>query len=127
MTRVARYHGVRPPFALAIAWQESGWQQDEISSARAIGIMQVLPSTGRWLSQLVGFHLDIWHTRGNVRAGVIYLRFLEDHTPHHRRAIAGYYQGLASVRAHGMYHSTRRYVASVRALERSFRAGHYPL
>ena len=35
-------------------------------------------------------------------------------------AVAGYYQGLASVKAHGMYPDTRQYVADVLALQQRF-------
>ena len=35
-------------------------------------------------------------------------------------AIAGYYQGLASVRSRGMYEDTQRYVANVQALRSRF-------
>ena len=42
----ARRHGVDPRLALAIAWQESGWNQRQVSVANAIGVMQVIPSSG---------------------------------------------------------------------------------
>jgi len=35
-------------------------------------------------------------------------------------AIAGYFQGLASVKAHGMYPDTRLYVDDVLALQQRF-------
>ena len=38
-------------------------------------------------------------------------------------AAAGYYQGLGSVRAHGMYTDTRRYVRNVMALQTRFGGG----
>ncbi len=50
VVRIARQHGVDPHLALAVAWQESGWQQRRISSAGAIGVMQVLPGTARWMA-----------------------------------------------------------------------------
>ena len=46
----ARRHGVPPNLALAVSWQESGWQMHRTSSAHAIGAMQVLPATGAWMS-----------------------------------------------------------------------------
>ncbi len=53
----ARRYDVPPKLALAIAWQESGWQQRRISSAGAIGVMQVMPDTGRWMR---------WYRRSQV-------------------------------------------------------------
>ena len=38
--------GVDPQLALAVSWQESGWQMDRRSDAGAVGAMQVLPASG---------------------------------------------------------------------------------
>lgn len=121
----ARRHGVDPNLALAVSWQEAGWQMHHVSYAHAIGAMQVIPATGRWMSDLVGRRLHLRDTRDNVTAGVVLLKVLLDQAPR-RRAIAGYYQGLAGVRAHGMYPDTRRYVANVLALRHRFARGDYP-
>jgi soluble lytic murein transglycosylase-like protein len=124
VVRVARRWGVSPHLALAIAWQESGWQQDVRSSSGAIGIMQVMPATGRWVDgYLVDRDLDIRRSTDNVVAGVAFLNWLLDTARLYRRAIAGYYQGLASVRRHNMFDSTRAYVRSVKALRYRSRHG----
>ncbi|MDQ3504069.1 MAG: LysM peptidoglycan-binding domain-containing protein, partial [Actinomycetota bacterium] len=47
----ARRHGVDPSLAVAVAYHESGFQQRVVSGVDAIGIMQVLPSTGRALGR----------------------------------------------------------------------------
>jgi soluble lytic murein transglycosylase-like protein len=115
---------VSPHLALAIAWQESGWQQNVRSSSGAIGIMQVLPSTGRWVDDyLVDRDLDIRRSTDNVAAGVAFLRWLLDTARLYRRSIAGYYQGLASVRRNNMFDDTRAYVRSVQALRYRSRHG----
>jgi hypothetical protein len=41
-------------------------------------------------------------------------------------AVAGYYQGLAGVRRHGMYRDTKRYVANVVALQERIAGGWNP-
>src|SRR2546421_5314552 len=38
-------HGVNPYLVMGLAWHESGWQAAVVSSAGAVGIMQVMPST----------------------------------------------------------------------------------
>jgi LysM repeat protein len=117
----ARRFGVDPALAVAIAVQESGLNQQRVSSANAVGVMQVVPSSGRWASTLVGRRLDLLDTRDNVVAGVAILSALTSAEREEEVAVAAYYQGLASVRAHGMYADTRRYVADVLALRRKFR------
>jgi LysM repeat protein len=116
---MARHYDVPPRLALAIAWQESGWQQRRVSSAGAIGVMQVMPDTGRWMRWYAGRPLRLRDTHDNVRAGVLTLRVLRSWTKYDRNAIAAYYQGLGAVRRHGHFKDTKRYVASVRAHERN--------
>lgn len=121
----ARQHGVDPDLALAVAWQESGWQMHPVSSAGAIGAMQVLPATGRWMSGVVGRPLNLRDVQDNATAGVVLLDLLLERA-RPKVAVAGYYQGLAGVRRHGMYRDTKRYVANVLALQRQFERGDHP-
>ena len=113
----ARRHGLDPRLALAIAWQESAWSQRQVSVANAIGVMQVIPSSGAWASSLAGRRLDLLNTQDNITAGVVILRSLTRAAATEEQAVAGYYQGLAGVQAHGMYADTRAYVRSVLALK----------
>jgi len=119
VSAMARHYDVPPRLALAIAWQESGWQQRRVSSAGALGVMQVMPATGRWMRWYAGRPLRLRDTHDNVRAGILTLRTLRSWTRYDRNAIAAYYQGLGAVRRHGHFKDTKRYVASVRAHERN--------
>ena len=114
----ARRYDVPPRLALAVAWQESGWQQRRVSSAGAIGVMQVMPDTGRWMRWYAGRRLRLRDTHDNVLAGMLTLRTLRAWTRRDNNAIAAYYQGLGAVRRHGYFTDTKRYVAAVRAHER---------
>jgi LysM repeat protein len=116
----ARAMGVSTALAQAIAYQESGFHQNVVSPANAIGTMQVIPSSGVWASQLVGRTLNLLNPDDNATAGVAILRALIKTSPDLSTAIAGYYQGAASVQANGMFPDTRRYVASVRTLMTRF-------
>ncbi|MHB8275183.1 MAG: LysM peptidoglycan-binding domain-containing protein [Dermatophilaceae bacterium] len=112
----ARRHGVDPKLALAVSWQESGWNQRQVSVANAIGAMQVIPSSGAWASELIGRRLNLLNAQDNITAGVIILRSLTRSASTQTHAIAGYYQGLYSVQNSGMYADTKQYVASVLSL-----------
>lgn len=111
----ARRHGVDPSLALAIAWQESGWNQRAVSPANAIGVMQVIPLSGTWASELLGRKVNLLNTKDNVESGVVILRALTRSTDKLDVAIAGYYQGLYSVQTKGMYADTKVYVAAIKA------------
>ncbi|MDV3221575.1 LysM peptidoglycan-binding domain-containing protein [Intrasporangium sp.] len=113
--RTAIRHGVDPKLALAIAWQESGWNQRAVSVANAIGTMQVIPMSGDWASQLAGRRLDLLDAQDNITAGVVIIRALRTSADSLEHAIAGYYQGLHSVRTKGLFKDTEQYVAAVLA------------
>ena len=109
-------YGVDQRLALAIAYQESGWDQGQVSVADAIGAMQVIPSSGQWASALVGRPLNLLLAQDNATAGVVILRALTQASSSLDLTIAGYYQGLGSVQQNGMYPDTVNYVAVVKAL-----------
>ncbi len=118
VSRMARVYQVPRTLALAIAWQESGWQQRRVSHAGALGVMQVMPDTGRWMRWYAGRPLRLRDTHDNVQAGMLTLRVLRSWTRRDNNAIAAYYQGLGAVREHGYFPDTKRYVRSVRAHQR---------
>jgi LysM repeat protein len=122
----ARRHGVDPNLALAIAWQESGWKQRVVSPANAIGAMQVIPSSGRFSSDIIGRRLDLLNARDNATAGVVLLDWLT-RAATVPNAVAGYYQGLGSVRKNGMFTDTKRYVSNVLRIQKKLQQGWNPL
>jgi hypothetical protein len=117
--------GVNPDLALAISWQEAGWQQKRLSPAGAVGAMQVMPATGRWMSVLAGRKLHLRDLHDNVTAGILLIRTLRSQAGL-KHAVAGYYQGLAGVERDGMYPSTKRYVANVLHLKEKIAGGWNP-
>jgi N-acetylmuramoyl-L-alanine amidase len=119
---VAAANGVPPSLAAAIAWQESGFNNAMVSSANARGVMQVMPGTWDFVEQnLAGTPLNANSATDNVRAGVLYLHHLLQQTGgDESAAIAGYYQGLGSVRSRGLFDDTQKYVANVQALRSRF-------
>lgn len=120
VVRIAKEYGVDPALAQAVAYQESGFNMRAVSPANAIGTMQVIPTTGEWMSTVVGRELNLLVPEDNVTAGVALLRHLTRGNQQLEIAIAGYYQGEAGVRKYGMYADTKRYVANVLALMNNF-------
>jgi LysM repeat protein len=119
---VAAQYGVSPSLAAAIAWQESGFNNAMVSAANARGVMQVMPGTWSFVQDnLAGRALNPDSATDNASAGVLYLKHLLAETGgDESAAIAGYYQGLSSVRTRGMFDDTRQYVANVQALRSRF-------
>src|SRR5690606_8132920 len=88
----AHRFGVPPAFALAVAWQESGWQQAVVSSAGAIGVMQLLPATADWVGEaMLGSSVDPRDLRQNVRGGVRLLaHYLDRYDGDRAKVLAAY-------------------------------------
>ncbi len=121
VARTARDLNVDPSLALAIAYQEPGFNARALSPANAIGIMQVIPSSGKWAGQLLGRPRNLLKPEDNVLAGVAIIRQLLRSADSVDQAIAGYYQGLASVQKNGMFADTQQYVAAVKKHQQRFR------
>jgi LysM repeat protein len=122
ISEIAASHGVPASLASAIGWQESGFNNDLVSSANARGVMQILPGTWSWInSNLSVTPLNASSAADNVHAGVLYLgQLLKDTGGNVPETIASYYQGLDSVRKEGMLPATQEYVNSVMALRTRF-------
>lgn len=118
LTSVAEETGVDPRLVRAVAWMESGWQQNVVSPTGAVGLMQIEPYTGDWISRyLAGRDLDLQVARDNVVAGCILLRhLLTIHGGDVAAALAAYYQGDSSIARHGLFADTRRYQGAIEAL-----------
>lgn len=119
----ARRYGVDPSLAVAVAYHESGFQQRVVSGVDAIGVMQVLPSTGRVLGQQHGRTFDLLKAQDNITAGVLLLRQLTRSTGSDNAALAGYYQGLGSISRRGVLPQTLDYQRNIAVLRERFANG----
>lgn len=113
----------------AIVQTESGYDASAVSPKGAIGLMQVLPPTGRRF----GF-TDLMDPKTNLSAGAAYLKWLLNRFDDNLElALAAYNAGESAVERYGStippYRETRSYVASVIARYRAsqpVRTSHEP-
>ncbi len=109
--RYSRDYGVDAGLVLAIIKAESNFSQEALSSKGAVGIMQVMPTTGASLDLA-----DVWKLEENIRAGVRYLGELQQEFTKLDQVVAAYNAGPGAVRRHGgvpPYDETRRFVERV--------------
>lgn len=110
----AARHGVDPRLLAAVARQESAYNPRAVSPVGAQGVMQLMPSTARYLGVR-----DSFDARQNVMGGARYLRKLLD-TFHGDLdlTLAAYNAGPGAVQKYrGVppYRETRAYVKAIRA------------
>ncbi len=120
---IAAANGVPAGLAEAIGYQESGFNNNEVSSSGATGVMQIEPGTWSYIGRNLATPPPLSPTSAtdNIRGGVLLLRSLLDQTGGDpAMAAAAYYQGLRSVQAHGLFADTQQYVNSVMALSQRF-------
>jgi LysM repeat protein len=113
----AAAYSVPQPLLEAMSWWESGWQMPVVSSTGAVGVGQLEPSTVRALRVALGNPaLDPTNLSDNIQMASFYLHQLLSGTGGNEGlALAGYYQGLVSVRQRGMMPSTVQYVHGILA------------
>jgi peptidoglycan hydrolase-like protein with peptidoglycan-binding domain len=118
LDRWSSHYGVEGQLVRALAWMESGYQQHLVSSAGALGVMQVTPATWDFVETVLLGRSVPRTVDGNVRVGVAFLRHLLGlFGGDERLALAAYYQGAKAVRQYGILPQTRAYVANVLALK----------
>ncbi|MBF0545039.1 MAG: transglycosylase SLT domain-containing protein [Candidatus Riflebacteria bacterium] len=81
-TEAGKYR-LDPYWALSIMREESHFNPKTCSKSNAMGLMQILPSTGKWILGKVGehgkFHADmLWSIERNIKYGVWYLNYLKE-------------------------------------------------
>ena len=123
-------HGVNPYLVMGLAWWESGWNESAISSAGAVGIMQVMPATAAADGPaLLGRAVDLHDAADNIAMGTAIIKNnMNRYGNDLAKALVAYYAGGAAVT--DWDHLTgdeRHYVWGVYNMAVAFRDGKGPV
>ena len=117
LDRWAAHYGVDRHLVRALAWMESGYNNSLVSSVGARGIMQLLPSTWKYVETVLIHHRVRHNPAGNIKVGVALIHhLLYAFHGNKRLALAAWYEGERAVRTRGIYKVSRPFVADVLAL-----------
>ena len=112
----AEKYNVDSRLVKAVAIAESNMNQDDISDAGAIGVMQLMPETA------AGLGVDPYDEQQNIEGGAKYLRqMLDTFGGNVKKAVAAYNAGPGAVQKYGgipPYGETQHYVGRVMDLYR---------
>jgi LysM repeat protein len=118
LDRWSAHYGIDRSLARALAWMESGYNNNVVSNVGAQGVMQLLPTTWDYVETVLIGHQVAHDADGNIHVGMAYLHHLlnafggDEHL-----ALAGWYQGERSVKAAGPYKVSKVFIADVLALK----------
>ena len=96
-------HSVDPILVCAVIKCESGWDEDAVSRAGAVGLMQVMPSTAESLGDLGLVDATAYDPallsdpEVNIEYGCAYLGYLQAHLTSLDEVIAAYNAGIGAV------------------------------
>jgi soluble lytic murein transglycosylase-like protein len=100
---------------MAVASNESGFNQDARSGSGAIGVMQLMAPTARDMG------VDPYSLSGNIEGGIKYLAYLlQRYSGDVTKALWAYNGGMANTDKGVMYRETRAYVPRVLASYEEF-------
>ncbi|QHA00097.1 lytic transglycosylase domain-containing protein [Dehalobacter restrictus] len=97
ITEASEKYGVEKSLISAVIRQESSFNPNAVSSAGAIGLMQLMPATATGLGVTDPFNIE-----QNVDGGTRYLRQLIDRYGSTEMALAAYNAGSGTIRARGV-------------------------
>jgi soluble lytic murein transglycosylase-like protein len=117
----AKKNDLPPELVAAVVHTESKFVPTARSNRGAVGLMQLVPKTGRWLGAN-----NLTDPAQNIQAGAKYLRYLTDRfSGDQQKAIAAYNAGEGNVRRfNGVppFKETRNYVQRVRSFQQDLGA-----
>jgi len=101
VSSAAHEFNIEPSLLFAIIRQESRFNQRAVSPSNAIGLMQIIPSSGEWIAEKMGMRgfkpTSLYEARLNIRMGTWYLRYLTDKYGDMPTALAAYNWGPGSM------------------------------
>jgi len=117
--REAKKNNLRPEFVAAVVQAESKFRPAARSGAGALGLMQLVPRTGRWMGAN-----NLHNPAENISAGTKYLKYLHERfNGDETSVIAAYNAGEGNVkRFNGVppFRETRSYIRRVQGFEVDF-------
>jgi len=97
---------IEPALVFAVIREESNFKKDIRSNKNAIGLMQIIPPTGKFIAAKLKIrHYDLVTPEDNIKMGVYYLNFLRNYHSKYENILSSYNAG---------YNRTRQWLSTYR-------------
>ena len=92
-------YGLEPEIIFGFAKTESGFRADAVSEKGAVGIMQITPSTAKYIAEKTGtYNYDLFDAETNINFGAYYIEYLFERFYSIKEVAAAYNAGEGTVR-----------------------------
>ena len=90
---------IEPALILAIVKTESSFKKDKVSDKGAIGLMQIMPDTAKYISDtfFAGENYDLFDEKTNLLFGITYIKYLYEKFPQTSLMLCAYNAGEGRV------------------------------
>jgi soluble lytic murein transglycosylase len=91
----AKQYGISATLVISVMKTESNFNKNAVSSKGAVGLMQILPSTSKFIAKKLGYgaEFNLFEPKTNIEFGVYYLKYLLDKFKSEDIAICAYNAG----------------------------------
>ncbi|OHD14702.1 MAG: hypothetical protein A2086_06440 [Spirochaetes bacterium GWD1_27_9] len=98
-------YNIDPSLSYAVMREESRYNKNIVSFANAVGLMQIMPSTAKFISGKTGIkNYDLTNPEDNIRMGTYYLQFLTRYFTESELILSCYNAGPGrTIRWHNIY------------------------
>lgn len=99
--RVAGEYQISASLVASIANAESGFNENAVSKKGAVGIMQIMPETARWLAEKmdVDYNKDMLKdAEYNIQMGTFYISYLKEIFSNQKVVLCAYNAGIGNIK-----------------------------
>lgn len=100
ITLISQKYGIEPSLVASMINAESGFKETAKSSKGACGLMQLMPSTAKWLCEMQGeefLEKNLFDAKNNINLGTYYMHYLLEKFKSLKSAICAYNAGEGNV------------------------------
>lgn len=101
ITKYSKKYNVDPVIITAIIKTESNFNPKAVSNKNAMGLMQILPDTGKWICEKMNIEFKeemLFNPDYNIKLGTYYIKYLMDVFENDNLAYAAYNGGITNVK-----------------------------
>ncbi|MBR4270776.1 MAG: lytic transglycosylase domain-containing protein [Clostridia bacterium] len=98
ITKTAAQNDVSPSLIASVINAESHFKKEAISSVGAMGLMQLMPSTAKFIAQKCNIdYTSLIYPESNISLGTAYIRYLLEKFPDTKTMLCAYNAGEGNV------------------------------